>query len=335
MIRGEFMSYSQQIYKKADEKMNERRNNALREADKRKEELYAKNPRLSEIDAELSQVWVETAKAILSENGDTKAVINSLKEKSLALQHEYNKILNDMGFDSDYLDVHYSCEKCKDTGKYEVNSKTVLCECYKKLLSDCVCEQLNSISPLTLSTFDTFNLSFYDDVTDTNGKNPYQTMVKIFDFCENYANNFTINSKSILMKGNTGLGKTHLSLAIANKVIEKGYSVVYVSAPDILSKLEREHFSGDYSDENDTFRSLIGCDLLIIDDLGTEFSTQFTKAAIYNIFNSRVLQNKPIIMNTNLSVNELVEMYSSRFYSRVIGSCFRLDFIGRDIRTKL
>lgn len=335
MNRGEFMSYSQEIYKIADEKMNERHNSALRESDKRKEELYAKNPRLSEIDTELSQIGVETAKAVLTEQGDAKSLINSLKEKSISLQNEYKKILQDIGFNSDYLDVHYSCEKCNDTGKYEINSKTVFCECYKKLLSDCVCEQLNSISPLTLSTFDTFNLSLYDDIADNNGKNPYQIMVKIFDFCENYANNFTANSKSILMKGNTGLGKTHLSLAIANKVIEKGYSVVYVSAPDILSKLEREHFSGGYSDENDTFRSLIGCDLLIIDDLGTEFSTQFTKSAIYNIFNSRVLQIKPIIMNTNLSVNELVEMYSSRFYSRVIGSCFRLDFIGRDIRTKL
>lgn len=329
------MSYSQEIYKIADEKMNERHNSALREADRKKEDLYAKNPRLSEIDKELSQIGVDTAKAILTEKGDAKSLINALKEKSISLQNEFKKILENMGFESDYLDVHFSCEKCNDTGKYEINSRTVLCECYKKLLSDCVCEQLNSISPLTLSTFDTFNLSLYDDVTDTDGKNPYQTMVKIFDFCEKYANGFTTSSKSILMKGQPGLGKTHLSLAIANKVIEKGFSVVYVSSPDILSKLEREHFSGGYNDENDTFRSLIGCDLLIIDDLGTEFATQFTKSAIYNIFNSRVLQNKPVIMNTNLSVNELVEMYSSRFYSRVIGSCFRLDFIGRDIRTKL
>ncbi len=329
------MSYSQEIYKTADEKMNERHNSALREADRRKEELYAKNPRLSEIDTELSQIGVETAKAVLTEKGDAKTLINSLKEKSIALQNEYKEILNDMGYETAYLDVHFFCGKCNDTGKYEINSRTVFCQCYKKLLSDCVCEQLNSISPLTLSTFDTFNLSLYDDVTDEEGKNPYKTMVKIFDFCEKFANDFTQSSKSILMKGQTGLGKTHLSLAIANKVIEKGYSVVYVSAPDILSKLEREHFSGGYSDENNTYRSLIGCDLLIIDDLGTEFSTQFTKSAIYNVFNSRVLQNKPIIMNTNLSVNELVEMYSSRFYSRVIGSCFRLDFIGRDIRTKL
>ena len=151
-------------------------------------------------------------------------------------------------------------------------------------------------------------------------------------FALNYAKNFTKSSKSILMKGETGLGKTHLSLAIANEVINKGYSVVYVSAPDILSKLEREHFSYGSSKEQEIMQSLLECDLLILDDLGTEFITQFSSTAVYNLFNSRINLCKPVIINTNFGVKELEQNYSQRFVSRAKATCDVLNFIGTDIR---
>ena len=136
------------------------------------------------------------------------------------------------------------------------------------------------------------------------------------------------------MRGETGLGKTHLSLAIANEVINKGYSVVYVSAPDILSKLEREHFSYNYASEEQLMQSLLECDLLILDDLGTEFSSQFTSTAIYNLFNTRVNAAKPMIISTNLSMEEISKVYTARITSRLFENFHCLRFAGKDIRTQ-
>ena len=157
-------------------------------------------------------------------------------------------------------------------------------------------------------------------------------MEKIFKFCKSYAQNFTPEAGSILMKGATGLGKTHLSLAIANEVIRRGYGVIYVSAPALFAKLEKEHFSR--SADSDTMDTLLGCDLLIIDDLGTEFKSQFATAQAYQLFNARVLQSKPVIVSTNLTMAELEREYSNRFVSRVNGAAQKLDFVGDDLRIK-
>ena len=328
------MAYSKKIYDTAKEKLNSRRVNALNIADYRKNEVFRAIPRLSEIEQNLTSIGVSTAKAVLS-GKDAATELTYLKEKSLALQAEFKALLVSHGYSEDYLEPHFTCEKCKDTGYVELDNKTITCDCYKKLLSSTACEELNKISPLSLSTFDSFNLNYYSEKPDKNGNIPYKRMSKIYDFCLDYAKNFTVNSKGLLMRGETGLGKTHLSLAIANEVINKGYSVVYVSAPDILSKLEREHFSYNYVSEEQLMQSLLECDLLILDDLGTEFTTQFSSTAIYNLFNSRVNMGKPIIISTNLVGTELEKAYSQRFTSRVMSTCLMLDFIGSDIRSMI
>lgn len=328
------MAYSKHIYDKATDILTERRTSALNMADFRKDEVYSVIPRLSEIDTELADIGISTAKAVLG-GKDVNTLLSSLKEKSVALQEEYKSLLVSNGFSVDYLEPQFSCDKCSDTGYIELDNKTIICDCFKKLLSDCACEELNAISPLSLSTFDSFKLALYSDKPDERGNIPYVRMQKIYDFCLKYATEFTPTAKGILMKGETGLGKTHLSLAIANEVIKKGYSVVYVSAPDILSKLEKEHFSYSYSQEQEIMQSLINCDLLILDDLGTEFATNFTNSAVYNIFNTRVNMGKPIIINTNLSGKELSDNYTSRFSSRVMSACSMLNFIGTDIRSIL
>lgn len=328
------MAYSKKIYTLAKQKLQNRLDSANSMAEYRKNEVYAKIPRLREIDRELNLIGISTAKAVLK-GSDAVTELNSLKEKSLKLQQEYNTLLSQYGYSEDYLEPQYACKDCNDTGYIELNNKTIVCECFKKLLSATACEELNKVSPLSLSTFDTFDLNMYSDKADENGNIPYNRMTKIYSYCLNYAKTFTPSSKGILMKGGTGLGKTHLSLAIANEVINNGFSVVYVSAPDILSKLEREHFSYDYNDEQQIMQSLLECDLLIIDDLGTEFKTQFSSTAIYNLFNSRINAGKPMIINTNLTGIELADTYSERFNSRVMMSCDQLNFIGTDIRSKL
>lgn len=325
------MSYSKEAVKIAREKLSDRRMSAIRYAEIRREQIYKQIPRIAEIEQELSEIGAQVSMCILKgeKAGEDAAV---LSQRSLALQEEEKNLLLSAGSSPEALLPKYSCAKCSDTGYVELENKTVLCDCYKKLLTDTACELLSAVSPLKLSTFESFRLDSYSDRPDAQGRVPRDRMSKIFNYCRNYADNFSQSAKSILMRGSTGLGKTHLSLAIANEVLRKGYSVVYVSAPDIIHKLEREHFSGNYTGEEDSFKTLMDCDLLIIDDLGTEFKTQFSVSAIYNIFNSRHLSEKPIIMNTNLPFADLEETYSARFTSRVMGCCDDLEFIGADLR---
>ena len=154
-------------------------------------------------------------------------------------------------------------------------------------------------------------------------------MREIFEYCRCYADDFGKCSDSLFMHGATGLGKTHLSLAIANVVVEKGFEVIYGSAQNLLSSLEREKFGGGSGEME---KELLDCDLLIIDDLGSEFSTQFTVACIYNIINTRINLGKPVIISTNLTGEELEAKYTQRITSRIIGSYVSLLFIGKDIR---
>ena len=230
------------------------------------------------------------------------------------------------------MDIHYTCPDCKDTGYIEHDNRTDICECLQKLMSDIAGEMLSDNLTLDEYTFDNFKLDYYSKDPDSDGKIPFNRMSNIYRYCVDYADNFTPHSKSLLMIGATGLGKTHLSLAIANAVIRKGMSVVYTTAPDILFKLEKEHFSYQYAAQENTYNSLLKCDLLVLDDLGSEFSTEFTRTCIYNLFNSRLLAGKPVIISTNMTIDEMIESYSQRFVSRLIGSSDRLDFIGEDIR---
>ena len=323
------MPYSQEIYQLAKERLSQRRQNALRLADVNREQLFKEIPRLREIDSELLPVGASIAKTVVKD-GDMKA----LSERSLALQNEQEQILLAHHINKEIIKPQFTCTACQDTGYIESDNHTEVCDCLKKLMADIAGEQLSADLPLNRCTFDSFKLDYYSKEPDILGKIPYNRMSNILQYCIEYAEAFSVRSKSLLLKGATGLGKTHLSLAIANVVIRRGMSVIYVSAPEIFSKLEREHFSYRYDKQEDTFNSLIKCDLLILDDLGTEFISEFTRACAYNLFNSRLLAGKPIIISTNMMMEELVKAYSQRFVSRVMGSCDKLDFIGEDVRQK-
>lgn len=327
------MPYSQEIYHIAKERLSERRQQALRMADINREQLFKEIPRLSEINSELLSIGAAIAKAVVTNKPGENEKLRQLSEKSLQLQDEQEKLLEAHHIDKAILEPHYYCAKCGDTGYIEEDNRTTVCDCLQKLMADVASEQLSADLPLSECTFENFNAEYYSKEPDALGKIPYNRMTNIYQYCINYADTFSTHSKSLLMKGGTGLGKTHLSLAIANEVIKKGVSVIYTSAPQILSKLEREHFNYRYHDQEDTFNSLLKCDLLILDDLGTEFVSDFTRSCVYNLFNSRILANKPMIISTNLQLEELITTYSQRFVSRLIGSCDRLDFIGEDIRT--
>ncbi len=325
------MSYSDAVYSKAYNILDTRRSRANAEAEARKAKIYAEIPRVEEIERELSSCSIKAARAVFA-GGDAKALLEALAKESAELRKELRELLTNAGYSDDVLEVKYSCSVCRDRGTVEKDNKTVTCQCFKDILRECACQEVNNLSPLSLSTFDAFNLNYYPDTDSAEGVNPRRRMAQILNYCKTYANEFSENSRSILMRGATGLGKTHLSLSIANELLKNGFSVAYVSAPDILFQLERAHFSYEYSKEQDLITTLIECDLLIIDDLGTEFATNYTNTQIYNIFNNRILRSKPVIINTNLTVKELENAYTQRFVSRIMGSCDKLDFVGRDIR---
>lgn len=325
------MAYSQEIFQKATDRIAERRQIALRNAEYSREQLFREIPRLREIDYELQTIGAAIAKAVIKAPTDGQD-IRSLSERSINLQEEQDRILEEHHIRKDVFEPRFHCEKCKDTGYIEHENRTEICDCLKKLMSDIAGEMLSDNLTLDAYTFESFKLDYYSKNPDSDGKIPFNRMSNIYRYCVDYADQFTPHSKSLLFIGATGLGKTHLSLAIANVLIRKGMSVIYTTTPDILFKLEKEHFSYRYAEQEDTYNSLLKCDLLILDDLGTEFITDFTRTCVYNLFNSRLLAGKPVIISTNMTIDEMIEAYSTRFVSRVIGACDKLDFIGEDIR---
>lgn len=307
--------------------IDRRRETAEQTAEDRRLALEEVSPELKEIDAQIAGAGLRALKAI-GLGKDAQRSIAALAEENLANQKKRKEILESLGVDPDCLEVHYTCSKCNDTGVVNGHS----CSCFKALVRQYQYERLNACSPAELSTFEDFRLDYYRGVTDeTTGRDAYECMSQIFRYCKAYAEDFTRKSPNVIMCGRTGLGKTHLSLAIANVVIGKGYDVIYGSAHNLLGQLEREHF-GKLQDDSSPEDAILGCDLLIIDDLGAEFSTRFTVSEIYNILNTRILTGLPTIISTNLMFDELADQYSDRVYSRIIGSYVPLEFIGHDVR---
>ena len=312
------MGYSKSVYDRADRILNERRLSAQRNAEKLRLAFYEANPKALEIEEQLSHTFTEIARTVMS--GD-KEQLGKIKEKNLALQQELKRLYDEAGVNEKALSPHYVCEKCSDKG----NIDGVVCQCYEKLVKQIACDDLNRRSPLSLCDFESFELKYYPEENR-------RKMSNIFNYCVEYANTFSQSSDSIVMTGGTGLGKTHLALSIANRVINNGSGVIYISAPEMVSALEEYQFGREQSSTEITARILSECDLLIIDDLGTEFVTAFSKSAVYNVFNLRITKGKPTIISTNLSIAELEKNYTDRFVSRISGYCRILFFEGSDIR---
>ena len=324
------MSYKQSVYIKAKQILDERRATALKVQEIRHSEIAMEYPELLEIEREMAQCGADTVKAI-GMGADAAEFIRQLSIKSLDAQDRKKALLKKAGYDENYLEPPYTCPVCKDTGSHN----GFYCQCYKKLIREVATDELSAASPLKRSTFQTFSLSKYADVTDkTLGVNQRAHMTKVYEYCKAYAEDFTTKSKNLLMMGATGLGKTHLSLAIANRVIEKGYDVYYDSIQNIMDKLEKEHF-GRLPQQDSIKEEILSCDLLIIDDLGVEFTTQFTVAELHSIINTRILRCLPIIISTNLELGDIEKQYSQRIASRIIGTSMPLRFCGSDIRQML
>lgn len=322
------MGYSSDIVNSAQGELLRRKTLAENTAERNKNEFSLIEPEYYVLKRKIASAGIGAAKIILSKKGDAKEELEKLKTNNLEMQNQVKKLLVKHNLPEDYLKPRYVCEKCGDSGYVD----GYMCDCLKNLMRKMAFERLNSKTPLSLSTFESFSLDYYPNSSD-DGITPRQRMIKIFTLCKKYAENFNSNSGNLLFLGNTGLGKTHLSLAIANSVILKGYGVVYGSVQSFLRQIEREHF-GRTSSSDDCLQNLLDCDLLILDDLGTEFSTQFTVSTIYDIINSRMLTNKPVIISTNLDLSGLEQRYTERVVSRIVGNYRLLQFDGIDVRTQ-
>lgn len=320
------MSYSKETLLKASQKLESRRNKAQRTQMARHLEITEKLPVISKYENQLSETGLSVVKAI-GMGSDAQEYIKQLSEMNLAVQEKIKTILKENGYPEDYLETPYTCKICSDTGF----KGGYICECRKELLRQLAKEELASVSTSDRCNFGNFSIDYYPQPVDSVlGVSPQKRMADILEYCKCYAEDFDTESESLYMHGATGLGKTHLSLAIANVVAENGYRVIYDTAQNIFSSLEKEKFS--YSGTNEREKEILDCDLLIIDDLGSEFSTQFTVAAIYNIVNTRINRSKPVIISTNLTEAELEAKYTQRITSRIIGNYVSLLFLGKDIR---
>ncbi|MBQ2391603.1 MAG: ATP-binding protein [Clostridia bacterium] len=318
------MGFSVKYINKALEAVSRSKENRELLAHSKKVKIYEQHPMLSMLDAQISQTFAGVAGLVLK--GDTESV-KKASEKSLDLQRQRTEYLKENGIEEDDFNPDYSCKVCNDSGY--VNGK--LCSCVMALAKKYAIDELNEDTPLSQCRFENFSLDYYSDEPLYGGPSARETMTKICGYTVNYADNFTPQSESLFFFGKTGVGKTHISLSIVNEVVKKGYNVIYMPLGKLLRKIENEYFGN--SNSGETLNSAISCDLIVLDDLGTEFSTQFTNSTIYEIINSRILSGRPTIISTNLDVEEIEKKYSQRITSRIFG-CYRLfEFVGEDIRT--
>ncbi len=321
------MAYKHTVYLKARDIMEKRRRQAESDQSVRHSLAITRCPEIAKVESEMAMHGAEVVRAV-GMGGNVDEYVLTIAKKNLEVQEKRKKLLLENGFPEDYLEMKFTCDVCKDTGSHD----GYYCRCYKELIREVARKELSANSPSEKCKFSTFRISCYPDVTDPiAGISQRKQMEQVYEFCKDYANDFSPSSTGLYMYGFTGLGKTHLSLAIANAVIDKGYDVYYGSIQTIMNALEDEHFRKGKTDTN-VKDDVLSCDLLIIDDLGVEFTTQFTVAELYNIINTRALRSLPTIISTNLTISELEEKYGQRIASRILGGCMPVYFCGKDIR---
>lgn len=319
------MSFDERFYREAEQLLNERRLKNERLLAKREAEIAEKYPEIAATERELSATGARLIDLILSRDNDFTRKLSELEQTNLLLQKRLTEKLIQSGYPADYLDTPRDCAICRDTGIADGRR----CACFTEIVRRLAARELNRSSPLSLCKFEDFDLNYYDDARETPlGCTAREAMRENLGFCRAYAADFHLPCSSVLMRGGTGLGKTHLSLSIAREVLDKGYSVIYGSAPELLRKMEREHFG---RSEGDTASSLQETQLLILDDLGAEFESKFYTAALYGIINNRMNAALPTIVNTNCDLSELNERYGERVTSRLM-AMEQLLFVGGDIR---
>ncbi len=320
------MAYSAEVMARARAKLAQAKEDRASENRQHLAQAYAAVPRIREIDIQLRATMALAAQAAFSQGENPQQRLQEAQKKNLLLQQERAELAL-QHFPQGYLDETPICVHCGGNGYVG----STMCTCLQEL---CRQEQQKELVLLSGNggSFAQFELSYYPETVDSRyGISPRSLMEKNLRTCKKYASNFTKDSGNLLFVGGTGLGKTFLSACIAGVVAEKGYSVVYETAANLFSKLEQARFNATEENRQEVAR-LAACDLLIVDDLGTELPGQFVTAALYSLMNDRILSGKPMLISTNLNVDEAAKRYSPQIASRLQGNFVLLPFMGEDIR---
>ena len=318
------MGFNKKDLARVREEYSEKYRRAQDESDIRRRELWAKIDGLQGIDHELSMTGMRIMNAAMSSSKeDVRAKIDNIKKNNERLLAERSALLRAYGYPEDHTDPHYECDKCGDSG-YTENG---MCECMKRALVLAGYESSGLGELLKTQSFDNFSLEYYKQSSKT-----LEEMQHCFEKVKSFADKFDRDTyKNLMLFGGTGLGKTHLSTAVAKAVIDKGFDVLYVTATGMISDFEQKRFGGAERDLVDTSR-YYSADLLIIDDLGTEMTNQFSVSCVYEIINARINSRKSTIISTNLGTDDFVKKYWDRTTSRIFGEYQLIKFSGTDVR---
>jgi len=293
--------------------------------DEHVEEAYQRVPRLSEIDNEITSLSMRKARSLL---GGPKEDWN-LTEAIAALSEERTALLSRYGYPEDYLQMHYDCSRCQDSGY--VNGEK--CICFKKASIDLLYTQSNIKDILNENNFNNFSLEYYpeDLKSSTTGLSARETAFQAVTKAKDFISHFSDSFDNLFLYGDTGVGKTFLSHCIAKELIDQGFCVIYFSAFDLFDRFAKGTFTNDAQalEQNE---HILDCDLLIIDDLGTELTNSFVASSLFLCINERLMRNKATIISTNLSLGNFAETYSERIFSRISSNYSMMKLIGNDIR---
>ena len=326
------MSYDGKILARVRDIIAERKNTNVSEHSRRRAEVFARIPAVMEIEAEITGLMAGIASAALSRSADPGEYVAQVKEKCEALLKRRSELLKSAGYSEDCIDEIYDCPVCRDSG-YVLGRP---CSCLKALYQTEAAHELSHMLNMNGQCFEAFDMSYYSKLPDTeNDFSPYQTMKNVFDACREYSFKFGLDSVNLLFRGGTGLGKTFLAASSAKVVSEKGFSVVYDTFVSVMEAFELQKFDrgGDGAAEvSSRVRRYMDCELLILDDLGTEMTTSFTQSALYTLVNGRLINGGKTIITTNLCEDELRRRYTPQIVSRLEGEYLALNFVGKDIR---
>ena len=323
------MTLDKTVFARARAQLAERKAAKERDLAQREQEVRERVPGAAQLDEEIRGVMAEVFRTAL-EGTDVEARMRAAEETSLRLQERKRALLEQYGYGRNYLDEEPDCAKCGDSGF----AGTEPCECLMERYRKEQARELSSLTHLQDESFDTFQLFWYSSEPDSAGRSPREHMRAVLNYCRSYAENFGSRSDNLLFTGGPGLGKTFLSACIARTVSEKGFSVVYQTAGEVFSAFEDSRFGkGDREEEaNAALNRLMNCDLLILDDLGTEMTNALTVAGLYELINTRLTGGRKTIVSTNLTAGELAGRYSPQIASRINGDYEILRFVGEDIR---
>jgi len=303
-----------------------RQSQVQHDLEERRKEAFIRVPRLLEIDQEVAALSARKARSLLLGESDT---VEDLKKDVAALAQERRTLLRSNGFSDDYLEPHYFCPLCQDTG-YVDGQK---CSCFKKSEVELLYTQSNLKEILKKENFEHFSFDWYSDTmkNEATGLTARETAKRAYNTARNFVDDFDKRAQNLFLYGSTGVGKTFLSHCIASELLKTAHCVLYFSAFDLFDLFARYTFSSS-EEAKDAHANIFDCDLLIIDDLGTELTNSFVSSQLFLCINERILRKKSTIISTNLPLDRFMETYSERTFSRISSNYTIIKLFGNDIR---